>query len=392
MPRPSKWLETEPPEVNWSWPVLMTESSILCLSVSWSSSATIRGSTTPSLRSFCASASSTRFSLFNSACAPASPPPDGAGGGSTGAAAPGAGSTGAAAPGAGSGATGSGLLPPSTWAGATPVSGRSLAEGRSLASSAILETASLISSACLVSGSSAAAIFAAASSAGDGSAASAFAAAASLAASAASLPPAAAGSGGAAGGGGAAAGAPAALPVASAAPSPFAASGGGSTVAGEPASAPWSPRSGSPTAGRFTRLSTSPTSPGSSSRCGSDVLAELVDGRRPPSRRPSSRRPGWTCDSRTSSVIIALPAPSAISSASSSSPASRQALAGSRRKSRAEGRVGEQPLDQLGRDLLLRGVAIGQAPRTRFTSGLPRTTKTGMKSASQSVTSTVHTT
>src|SRR5689334_9395052 len=37
-------------------------------------------------------------------------------------------------------------------------------------------------------------------------------------------------------------------------------------------------------------------------------------------------------DSRTSSVYIALPAPSAISSASSSSPASRHAAAGSRRK------------------------------------------------------------
>src|SRR5215217_1409557 len=38
-------------------------------------------------------------------------------------------------------------------------------------------------------------------------------------------------------------------------------------------------------------------------------------------------------DSRTSSVIIALPAPSDISSASSSSPALRHALAGSRRNS-----------------------------------------------------------
>src|SRR5690242_18922846 len=37
-------------------------------------------------------------------------------------------------------------------------------------------------------------------------------------------------------------------------------------------------------------------------------------------------------DSRTSSVIIALPAPIDISSASSSSPASRHAAAGSRRK------------------------------------------------------------
>src|SRR3954453_2595482 len=38
-------------------------------------------------------------------------------------------------------------------------------------------------------------------------------------------------------------------------------------------------------------------------------------------------------DSRTSSVIIALPAPSAISSAKLSSPAARHAVAGSRRNS-----------------------------------------------------------
>ncbi len=75
MPRPSKWLDTEPPEVNWSWPVLITESSILCFSVSLSSSAIIRGSTDPSPTSFCASASSTRFLFSSSALAAASPPP-----------------------------------------------------------------------------------------------------------------------------------------------------------------------------------------------------------------------------------------------------------------------------------------------------------------------------
>ena len=37
IPRPSKWLETEPPEVNWSWPVLITDSSILCFSARLSS-------------------------------------------------------------------------------------------------------------------------------------------------------------------------------------------------------------------------------------------------------------------------------------------------------------------------------------------------------------------
>src|SRR3954453_1710534 len=68
-------------------------------------------------------------------------------------------------------------------------------------------------------------------------------------------------------------------------------------------------------------------------------------------------------DSRTSSVCIALPAPSAISSASSSRPASRQAAAGSLRERlgdcaagrgrvlpepAAELRVGQQALDQAG--------------------------------------------
>ena len=93
MPRPTKWLETEPPEVNWSWPVLITDSSILCFSVSLSSSAIIRGSTSPPPMSFCASASSTRFLFSSSALAAASPPPP-----------PAAGSTAAGAPACGSAA------------------------------------------------------------------------------------------------------------------------------------------------------------------------------------------------------------------------------------------------------------------------------------------------
>ena len=42
MPRPSKWLDTEPPVVNWAWPVLITDSSILCFSVSLPSSPIMR--------------------------------------------------------------------------------------------------------------------------------------------------------------------------------------------------------------------------------------------------------------------------------------------------------------------------------------------------------------
>ena len=80
MPRPTKWLETEPPEVNCAWPVLITESSILCFSVSLPSRAIMRGSTAPPRMSFCASASSTRFLFLSSAVAASPPPPLPAGG------------------------------------------------------------------------------------------------------------------------------------------------------------------------------------------------------------------------------------------------------------------------------------------------------------------------
>ena len=81
MPRPTKWLETDPPDVNWPWPVLITLSSILCFSVSLVSSPIMRGSTSPERMSFCASASRTRFLFSSSALAAASTEPLVAGGG-----------------------------------------------------------------------------------------------------------------------------------------------------------------------------------------------------------------------------------------------------------------------------------------------------------------------
>ena len=84
IPRPTKWLETLPPEENWAWPVLITLSSILCLSVSLPSSAIMRGSTSPERMSFCASASRTRFLFSSSALAAASTEPLVAGGGVSG--------------------------------------------------------------------------------------------------------------------------------------------------------------------------------------------------------------------------------------------------------------------------------------------------------------------
>ena len=59
-------------------------------------------------------------------------------------------------------------------------------------------------------------------------------------------------------------------------------------------------------------------------------------------------------DSRMSSVCIALPAPTDISSATWSRPASRHAPAGSLRNLRPEARVDEQALDQLRGEVGLR--------------------------------------
>ena len=195
MPRPSKWLETEPPEVNCAWPVLITDSSILCFSASLPSSPIIRGSTAPSRMSFCASASSTRFLFCSSASAASPPPPDPAAAstaaGAAGCAAAASGvATGAAAArlravvvrrGRGRRARPRPCRPPRRAAAATGPSGTSLASGRSFDSSLIFATASSTASARLASGDSAAAIFAAALSAAACSGGTVFSAAAPFA-------------------------------------------------------------------------------------------------------------------------------------------------------------------------------------------------------------------
>ena len=72
-------------------------------------------------------------------------------------------------------------------------------------------------------------------------------------------------------------------------------------------------------------------------------------------------------------------------------------LGGVAAEARAERRIDEQALDQLGGNVCLRDrhrepQVAARGPRRRSKSGLPRTTNTGMKSASHIVPSTVHTT
>ena len=90
-------------------------------------------------------------------------------------------------------------------------------------------------------------------------------------------------------------------------------------------------------------------------------------------------------DSRMSSVIIALPPPTDISWASSSSPASRQAPAGSRRKrARNAGSASRRSISLAARSAS-DAAAIAHFPRIRFHSGLPSTKITGRKNATHSV-------
>ena len=200
------------------------------------------------------------------------------------------------------------------------------------------------SSAALVSGDSCLVIFSAAASAADFGFATAGSAAAAapappLASAAAAGSPAAAGASPAATGSAAAAGAaplpPAALgstpastpPIASAPLAPPAPAGGAADGAGGADRLP--PRL--PMAGRLTRLRTSPIASGMSSRCGATCSANCM--MPTPSIAAAIITPArLDLDSRMSRVIIALPAPSCISCASSSSPASRHASAGLRRK------------------------------------------------------------
>ena len=205
-------------------------------------------------------------------------------------------------------------------------------------------------------------------------AAAAFAGAASGAAGAAG----AAGSAAGGGGGGAAA-----------ATSSAGASGSGSTGllgSGAPAS---EPPPGS--AGRLTRLSTSPTEPDRSSMCGTTCLENSYTPM--PSMAAAIITPArLERDSRTSSVCIALPAPSCISSARPSSPASRHAATGSRRKrSRNAGSASSRSISRAARSVSVAATAHDpiRPSRRPLTSGFATTHTAGRKNASHSVPITV---
>ena len=186
---------------------------------------------------------------------------------------------------------------------------------------------------------------------------------------------------GAAGAAGAAPFAPAAGPATSAAPAP---SGGAATAARDTSGPPPSePRPGS--AGRFTRLSTSPTEPDTSSRCGTTCWENSYTPM--PSMAAAIITPArLERDSRMSSVCIALPAPSCISSARLSSPASRQASAGLRRKrSRNAGSASRRSISLAAMSVSVAPTVHDPTPRRRSTSGLPTTTTAGTKNATHSV-------
>ena len=215
-------------------------------------------------------------------------------------------------------------------------SGRSVALGRSLESSVMSATALSAAACCLASGESSFAIFSAAASAAvfgfAAAAASPFSAAAAASGVAAAPPGVASGAAADAAAGAAAEAGAAPLPpaaagsaAASAASAALPPSGsGGAVVLGGGARLP-------PIAGRLTRLRTSPIASGMSSRWGATCSANCM--MPTPSIAAAIITPArLDLDSRMSKVIIALPAPICISSASSSSPASRHASAGLRRK------------------------------------------------------------
>ncbi len=70
-PRPKKWLETEPPAVNFEWSEHMHETVILCSWLSLVSTPITRGSIRPALMSAIPTESSTMFLLLSSASASA---------------------------------------------------------------------------------------------------------------------------------------------------------------------------------------------------------------------------------------------------------------------------------------------------------------------------------
>ena len=74
-PRPEKWLEIEPPAVNFEWSEHMHETVILCSWLSLVSTATTRGSIRPALMSATPTSSSTTFLFLSSASASGSGAP-----------------------------------------------------------------------------------------------------------------------------------------------------------------------------------------------------------------------------------------------------------------------------------------------------------------------------
>ena len=99
-------------------------------------------------------------------------------------------------------------------------------------------------------------------------------------------------------------------------------------------------------------------------------------------------------DSRMSSVCIALPPPRRISSASSSSPASRHAPTGSRRnRSRNAGSASRRSISCAAMsDSVAATSHVPTRPRSLCTSGFPTTTTAGTKNATHSVPITTYTT
>ena len=89
-------------------------------------------------------------------------------------------------------------------------------------------------------------------------------------------------------------------------------------------------------------------------------------------------------DSRMSSVCIALPAPTRHLLREPVQPRLAAGARGVAPEARAERRVDEQALDQLGGEVASDAVAA-ITPRIRFHSGLPSTKITGRKNATHSV-------
>ncbi len=178
------------------------------------------------------------------------------------------------------------------------------------------------------------------------------------------------------------------------APAPGAAAGAsGSGAAGAAGAASPPPPPGMEIAGRSTRETTSATWLGNSFKPGRTV-SENCQMPTPSIAAAIITPASEDLDSRMSSVWKALPPPRDISWASWSSPASRQAPAGSRRnRARKLGSASNRSISRAATSASVGEVAIAYlTPRNRCQSGLPNTNTTGRKNTSQSVPMTPYTT